>query len=163
MPWLCGLPGWPACPSYLRWPFCLPPSCLCGRKRRRSMSGVRISLIPTASVALRYSGSKAHCSRTPPHPIFIHPISLEALIILLESPGMSARCQGLFFAVPMCERDWRDRSVWSIWFLWFIRLVWFNQIHETDQTDPLTVFLCWRTFSAFCQVRDIERRSSRCR
>ncbi len=47
------------------------------------------------------------------------------------------------------------RSVWliwfvlSIWFIWFIRLVWFNQINKTNQINQITVFLHWRTISAF--------------
>ena len=39
----------------------------------------------------------------------------------------------------------------SLWFIWFIGVVWFNQTIETDQinqTDPITVFLRWRTFPA---------------
>ena len=41
----------------------------------------RPSLVSGRSVALRYSGNLAHCSRTPPYPLFIHPSSLEALNI----------------------------------------------------------------------------------
>jgi hypothetical protein len=30
-----------------------------------------------------------------------------------------------------------------------------NQIDKTDQIDQITVFFCWRTFSASCQTRSM--------
>jgi hypothetical protein len=37
-----------------------------------------------------------------------------------------------------------------IWLIWFIWLVSFNQTNETNQTNQITIFGCWRTFSASC-------------
>jgi hypothetical protein len=34
-------------------------------------------------------------------------------------------------------------SNWFILFIWFIRSVWFNQ---TNKTNQITTFICWRTF-----------------
>ena len=38
-------------------------------------------------------------------------------------------------------------SYWFVLFIWFIWSVWFNQTNETNQ---ITVFFCWRDFSASC-------------
>jgi hypothetical protein len=38
-------------------------------------------------------------------------------------------------------------SNWFVLFIWFIWSVWFNQTNEINQ---ITVFFCWRSFSASC-------------
>jgi hypothetical protein len=41
-------------------------------------------------------------------------------------------------------------ETWFVLFIWFIWLVSFNQTNEIDQTNQITVFFRWRTFSASC-------------
>jgi len=45
-------------------------------------------------------------------------------------------------------------SIWLLWFIWFvlfIELVLSNQTNETNQRNKITIFGCWRTFSASCK------------
>jgi hypothetical protein len=49
--------------------------------------------------------------------------------------------------IPQDAQKVRPLRLWFVWFIWFLWLVLFNQTNEINQ---ITVFLRWRTFSAFC-------------
>src|SRR5713101_1416059 len=71
-------------------------------KRWRSKSVVRTSLGP---VAIRYSGNQVHCSRTPSHPHFSHPISLETLDLIARI----SRSEGLMSGSLLCSSNLKAR------------------------------------------------------
>ena len=58
-----------------------------------------------------------------------------------DFPG---HCSGNIFRimwrVSRYSLEKRERLIWFIWFVSFISLVLFNQAHETNKTNPLTVF-----------------------
>ena len=51
---------------------------------------------------------------------------------------------GTVLEIRACASPW---LVWSLRFIWSLWFVWFNRMNQTDQ---ITVFLRWRTFSASC-------------
>jgi hypothetical protein len=60
-----------------------------------------------------------------------------------------AGLQEIQWSACLSRRDTnpQDGSNWFVLFIWFIWSVWFNQ---TNKTNQITVFFCWRTFSASC-------------
>jgi hypothetical protein len=56
-------------------------------------------------VAIRYIGNQVRCSRTPPHPLFIDPILLEALDILARI----SRYEGSMSGSLLCSFNVRGR------------------------------------------------------